>query len=234
MSSRQEDYAPYEPEDAKAQLEAVSRLLERGSRVVDLGAGNGRVALPLAAGGRSVLAVDNDPDALGNKEWEEGHRLEILEEDFLGDSASWMSHAPFDGGLCLGNTLALFLEPRPVALLFERVAGVLEQGGLFLVDDFPVWGWDAVDAGDWQSGTSADGLEQMAWIPGKPLFAYKRGSAVDPAVVEVMPDDRLLRLWSLPELDGIAGNHGFKPARHDPEGLLLIFERAGESSGTSQ
>ena len=58
MSSRQEDYAPYEPEDAKAQLEAVSRLLERGSRVVDLGVQTVGVVAALGAVGDMVDLVD--------------------------------------------------------------------------------------------------------------------------------------------------------------------------------
>ena len=129
--------------------------------------------------------------------------------------------------------MALILDHEEMVDFFRRVGDALQGGGVFLMDDFPVWGWNAVQAGDWSAGISADGTEQLLWLPGEPIFAYRRGQAVDPEAPEVLETDRLLRLWSVSELRFLAERAGFLPPRHDPGGLMLIFEQAPESNGTS-
>lgn len=232
MNDAINDFRVFDPVDAAAQLASVTRLMPGGARVVDLGAGGGRLALPLAAGGRSVLAVDRDEGALGHNGWSDGPRIEPLVEDFLAPGATWASQGPFEGALCLGNTAALILEHESMRVLFERVGRALAADGVFLIDDFPVWGWEAVHAGEWPAGVSEDGTAQLVWVPGEPVFAFRRNDDVDPGTPDVVVGDRLLRLWSLSELGFLANMSGFRPPRHDPAGLVLIFERASESDGT--
>ena len=227
-----DDLRVFDPTDEAAQLQSVLRLVSTGASVVDLGAGGGRIARPLAESGRSVLAVDHSNDALALNSWSDRDGIEPLHEDFLASSSTWQSRGPFEVALCLGNTAALVLEHETMRALFERVSRSLRPDGVFLLDDFPVWGWEAVHAGDWPTGVSEDGSSQLVWVPGEPVFAFRRDQEVDPNTPEIVAGDRLLRLWSLSELSFLANMSGFQPPRHDPAGLMLIFERAPESDGT--
>ena len=145
-----------DPEDHARQLEGVLELATVPSRIVDLGAGFGRVAVPLAKAGASVLAVDLDPVVFESGDWSREEGVTTLVEDMLARDATWHQQGLFQAGLCLGNTLALFTRHQELERLFRRIAASLQPGGCFLVDDFPVWGWEAVQAGDWPAGLSED------------------------------------------------------------------------------
>ena len=225
MTELHDDLHPLDPSEHAAQLAGVLALMPDDARVVDLGSGVGRIAGPLAGSGREVLAVDSDPTALRHERWSEQPGIEPLEEDFLSPDATWQQRGPFDSAVCLGNTLSLILGHEDLACLFERVATSLDAGGSLLVDDFPIWGWDAVHAGDWPSGVSEDGSAQIIWCPGDPIFAFRTGSSVDPESDCLRPGERGLRLWSLSELDFLAGQGGLAAAVHHPEQHLLRFDR---------
>ncbi|MDG2031376.1 MAG: class I SAM-dependent methyltransferase [Phycisphaerales bacterium] len=225
MSDPLDDLHPLDPEDHEQQLEGVLELVASTSRVVDLGAGIGRVARPLAArSGCRLLAVDEDSEVLGRPEWKDAAGVELLVEDLLDQEATWHHRGPFELALCLGNTLALFNHHQLISDLFERLATALSPGGRFLIDDFPVWGWDAVHAGEWPSGLSEDGSAQIVWVPGEPVFAFRTGDAVDPNADSPAPGERLLRLWSLSELEYFARKAGLRGPDHHPDHHLLAFE----------
>lgn len=226
MNDPLDDLHPLDPEEHEQQLVGVLEGLSDGSRVVDLGAGIGRLACPLTARtGCRLLAVDDDPAVLARPEWDQAGRVEFLVEDLLDPEADWYRRGPFDLALCLGNTLALFHDHQQVSTLFARLAESLVPGGRFLIDDFPVWGWDAVHAGDWPSGLNEDGSAQIAWVPGEPLFVFRTGEGVDPESESPVPGERLLRLWSLSELGHLARLHGLEGPEHRPEHHLLGFQR---------
>lgn len=225
MSDFLDDLHPLDPDEHEQQLEGVLEHVSSTSRVVDLGAGIGRLACPLTVrSGCQLLAVDEDPSVLARTEWKEAGSVEFLVEDLLGPGATWHRRGPFDLALCLGNTLALFNDHQLVSTLFERLATALSPGGRFLIDDFPVWGWDAVHAGDWPSGISEDGTAQIVWVPGEPAFAFRTGEGVDPESDHPVPGERQLRLWSLSELGDLARRKGLKGPEHHPRQHLLDFQ----------
>ena len=125
-----DDLRVFDPTDEAAQLQSVLRLVSTGASVVDLGAGGGRIARPLAESGRSVLAVDHSNDALALNSWSERDGIEPLHEDFLAPSSTWQSRGPFEVALCLGNTAALVLEHETMRALFERVSRSLRPDGV--------------------------------------------------------------------------------------------------------
>ena len=60
-----DDYCPLDDETSQIQIEAVlRRAAELNGCVLDIGCGDGRIAIPLARAGRTVLAIDSDPIAL--------------------------------------------------------------------------------------------------------------------------------------------------------------------------
>ena len=226
MNEPFDDLNPLEPAEHAAQLAAVLERSVGVSSAVDLGTGNGRVAIPLSLHtGSSVLAVDRDPSVFAHAGWVEAAAVEHLEEDFLGTDSNWYRRGPFELALCLGNTLSLLLEHQQLDMLFGRLDEALLPGGSFLVDDFPVWGWEAVQAGDWPSGVNEDGSAQILWVPGEPIFAFRTGAEVAPDSDQLHPEERLLRLWSLSELRFLAERRGLRGPFHHSEGHLLEFRR---------
>ena len=223
MNAPESDFEVFDEADAAAQLAGVRSLLSGKTRVADLGAGRGRISIPLANGGASVLAVDRSSEALGSDEWSASSNIQFLHEDFLSPDAHWIHAGPFDVICCLGNTLSLLLESSMVGRLFTFASRAVVPGGLLIFDDVPFWGHELRDPDNWPEGLSPDGAEQLAWVPDPSLFSYRRGEQVDPGRLQPRADERLLRLWSTSELNEYALAEGWAAAVHREEGLIMSF-----------
>ncbi len=140
-----------------------------GGRIIDLGCGTGRVAIPLAARGHRVTAVDLSEAMLrvaGEKAAAAGVRLDRVCANIV--ALDGLRDAAFDTALCLFSTLGMVAGPAAR----QRVAGhayrLLRPGGTFVLHVHARWhhGWtragrrwllhDLVrsalrrpDAGDW-------------------------------------------------------------------------------------
>lgn len=107
--------------------------LARGGRVLELGIGTGRVALPLAARGVSVEGLDASPSMVARlRSKPGGHAIPVT----MGD----MAELPVDGRFHLVyvvfNTFFNLLTQRDQVSCFKRVASVLELGGAFVLECF--------------------------------------------------------------------------------------------------
>ena len=114
-----------------AQFEDLALPSKAGSTAVDLGAGFGLHAIPLARRGFSVLAIDSYRPLLQ----ELGERagalpIRTVNTDLLGFRA--YLNAPADVIVCMGDTLTHLPNHSAVASLFENVAAALDRGGLFV------------------------------------------------------------------------------------------------------
>jgi SAM-dependent methyltransferase len=113
------------------EIEAISPNLSSGITVVDLGAGFGMHAIPLARRGCSVIAVDTSSLLL---EVLRGHAetlpIRAVEDDLL----SFQRHldAKADLVLCMGDTLTHLPDPASVERLFSLVAESLRPDGTFI------------------------------------------------------------------------------------------------------
>jgi SAM-dependent methyltransferase len=119
-------------EQALAQGESdVSEFLNSARCVVDLGAGIGMHAIPLARAGSRVLAIDSSAHLLSKLECaSEGLAIRTVQADIL-DFPAHLSERP-DLILCMGDTLTHLQSLREVDQLFEAVAVALNPGGTFL------------------------------------------------------------------------------------------------------
>lgn len=237
-----DDYCPLDDDTAAMQLEA---LLERTASlvgcIVDLGCGDGRTAIPLARAGRTVLAIDNDPNALDalrakldREDQETRARVTTLHADATALSAQAMREAapqPIAGAICLGHTFMLLHDPLAALQLLRVLHEAMPAKGFFAIDDFPHELWYEVSEGNWQSGIAEmdpqDGsgteLWQMVWKPGDPVIAIRRGSQVDPDEIEILPTDRLHRIYSIGELRLLAACSGFAEPVRSPEEAMIFF-----------
>jgi SAM-dependent methyltransferase len=117
----------------------VARIVEltggsgdRG-RVLELGVGTGRLAVPMALAGLDVHGVDASEAML--------ERLRAKDPDgrvkvTLGEMTADLPDGPFDLALCAYNTLFNLTSPGAQAACFGAVARSLRDGGRFVVEAF--------------------------------------------------------------------------------------------------
>ncbi|MEM8834449.1 MAG: class I SAM-dependent methyltransferase [Planctomycetota bacterium] len=205
-----DDWSPLEPEQHDAQLAAVRTLLPDRARVLDLGAGNGRMASPLARDGHDVIAFERDARAIDALS---AAPIRAIHADFL-DQHAWSALPdPFDAALCLGNTWLEVTDALDALTLARRVRTRLAPGGFFAIDCFVYETWRDVAEGNWQEGLSEDGSAQLVWGEGDAIIAWRTGDAVDPESWGLGASDRPVRLWDLGALRLLAHAAGFS----DPE-----------------
>lgn len=227
-----DDWSPFNEIESAVQIEAVLDLCAtRGvTRVADLGAGSGRVAIPLAEAGVRVLAVDSSEAALDAlrtnvRETNVGGLIEPVRLDVLTGVGSlrFADGERPQAALLLGHTLLEFHDVERAAGLFRALRSMLGDGGLVVVDQFVHDIWADVAEGAWQEGVSEDGGWQMIWTPGDEIVVMRRGEDVDADDWNVREGDRLLRLWSLGSLRLLGLASGWSGPCEDRSGALLLF-----------
>jgi SAM-dependent methyltransferase len=131
--------------DVGATVERVAALAEPlGGRVLELGAGSGRLAIPLAAAGLDVWAVDASATMLERLRAKPGGEAVHAVVDDMADLAAPEVAAPGpDGGgprfavvLCAFNTLFNLTDTAAQARCLRRVAELLAPDGRLLVEAF--------------------------------------------------------------------------------------------------
>jgi predicted RNA methylase len=116
----------------QAEVDAVCPHPSGTHLAVDLGAGFGMHAIPLANIGYSVLAIDGSAILLGTLDRHIGTRpIKTIKEDLL----SFKRHLDGPAALivCMGDTLTHLPDRRSVESLFEHVAESLQVGGTFII-----------------------------------------------------------------------------------------------------
>jgi len=116
----------------QAEVDAVCPHPTKANLAVDLGAGFGMHAIPLANLGYSVLAIDSSGTLLEVLDGHVGTRpIKTVKDDLL----AFKRHldAPAALIVCMGDTLTHLPDRQAVQGLFDNVAGSLEDGGTFIV-----------------------------------------------------------------------------------------------------
>lgn len=231
MTDPAADWFPLDPDEHERQLAALRRRLAPAPRrVLDVGAGDGRIARPLAADGHTLLALDRDPDAL--RACAAPNITTILTDVLIPDALATIE-APIDAALCLGHTFLLFADPDDaLALLRSLRPRLAPRAGFLAIDAFPRPLWREVADGNWQEGLSQDGFLQLLWAPGDNVIALREGDDVRPDDWTITPADTPLRLWTLADLALLARLAGYDPPEeHESENLILFRPRdAGDST----
>lgn len=222
-----DDWSPLDEGESAVQIEALLDLCAaRGwTRIVDIGCGDGRVAVPLAEAGVRVLALDTDLEAIHAVGAHGLAHIEARRADALDPACPFVfsDGSRAQAAVVLGHTLMEFHDVGRAADLFARLRAALEPDGAIVVDNAPRDVWRDVAEGAWQEGVSEDGAWQMVWAEGDALVAMRRGSEVDDEDWQVREGDRLLRLWSLGALRLLALASGWAEPREDRSGALLVF-----------
>ena len=115
-------------EDVDGEARLADALLPRHGRVLDAGAGMGRVAAALAARGHDVVAIEPDP-VLIEQAGATYPGLGVEQRDIL---QLRPEDGPFDLVVCVGNVMIFLAEGSERAAL-AALASVLGEGGRILV-----------------------------------------------------------------------------------------------------
>lgn len=195
--------------DTAACVAAVARLA-RGGRVLEMGAGTGRLALPLAAAGVEVWALDASRAMLAALATKPGSGdLRLL----LGDMARppLRPGAGFAVVLCAFNSLFNLPDAAEQQLCLEAAASLLASTGRLVVEtSLPA---DAGDCGEFDSdgvdvrALEADRVVLSAWRH-DPATQHISGQMIDIGTAGIR-----LRPWHLhyrtpPQLDAAARRAG--------------------------
>jgi len=124
--------------EADAEIVAtLAGLIRRGSRVLDVGCGYGRVALPLARLGYRVDGIDVSPEMI------EAARQAAREESLeVGLSLGSMTRLPsedaaYDAVICLWSAFNELLDESEQRAATREMRRVLRPGGLLLIEGRP-------------------------------------------------------------------------------------------------
>lgn len=217
-----DDWFPLDAEEHERQVAALLDLLAPAPRrILDLGAGDGRIARPLTESGHTVIAIDSDADAVARCA---RAGIEARTGDFRDASLDLtVAGAAPDAALLLGHTFLLLDDPLHALALLRRLGAALAPGGLVVLDNFCDDLWREVHDGAWQEGVSEDGDLQIVWAPGEPVFTLRAGDAVDPDDWAIRPGERRMRLYSRGELRLLAAASGLDGPENDPTGALCCF-----------
>lgn len=107
--------------------------LSGGGRVLELGIGTGRVALPLASRGVAVEGIDASPSMIARLRAKPGGTSVPVT---IGDMEELAVDGPFALVYVVFNTLFGLLRQEAQVACFWRVAEVLQPGGAFVVECF--------------------------------------------------------------------------------------------------
>ena len=119
-------------EAGRAEIDALDLHLPAGALVIDLGAGFGMHAIPLARAGARVIAVDSSEQLLGELRRLAGDlSITLVRDDLLSFRAHVNEKA--DLVLCMGDTLTHLPEHTNLDFLIQEVAESLVPGGRFVI-----------------------------------------------------------------------------------------------------
>jgi SAM-dependent methyltransferase len=114
-----------------ATLEVITSAVAPPARVLDFGAGTGRLALPLAARGYEVTAVDTSAQMLAVLAQKPGAARVVTHVGRMQDFTTEQGH---DLATCVFTVLLYLLTEEDLAQSIAAAARALRPGGQFLID----------------------------------------------------------------------------------------------------
>jgi len=194
-----------------------------GGPILELAVGSGRVAVPLAAAGHSVVGVDVDPSMLARARSfadRQGVEVELVEGDLTGAAglAPVASAGPYNLAIVALNSILLVASADGQRAALGAMAASLAPGGLAVVDT-----WLATPA----ELAALDGRLSLEWLRTDP----ETGREVTKYVSAWHdPVRRLVTLTTIFE-EGDPGGSTVRWTRQYPMRQVTVDELIGYATG---
>lgn len=112
-------------------VDSIQEFTPIKSRIVDFGAGTGRIALPIAKTGRHVTAVEPCSEMLQVLHSKQGETVIDVVNCSMAD---FTSNQPYDFGICVFTVLIYLLDEIELEASFSAAAKVLMPGAKLMID----------------------------------------------------------------------------------------------------
>ena len=112
-------------------IEVVKRWQSTPAKIVDFGAGTGRLAIPLANSGYTVTAVDPSSKMLEALKRKDG-ALHV--KTVNSEMQNFVANDPYDMALCVFTVIAYFAEREDLIRALSSAYESLKPGGFLLID----------------------------------------------------------------------------------------------------
>jgi len=120
----------------RKQLAFIREFLpHEGFRIVDIGGGNGRLAVPLADLGHKVTVVDESKLAMDLLSKEKHPNIECIHSDIL----SFKTPSPFD--VAIAVDCIKHMTNIPITTLFSKIGHLLSPNGVFILVEINTGSW---------------------------------------------------------------------------------------------
>lgn len=127
----QEDFGEFYNWLTETTVDVVCGLLPAGARIIDFGAGTGRMALPLAEAGYRITAVEPSAPMLDRLRAAAAGTGITCVQSTLQDHAGSVQH---DLALCVFTVVIYLLDEAALRAAMHSVRRSLKPGGLLLID----------------------------------------------------------------------------------------------------
>lgn len=185
-----------------ATVQQITACIKPPARVLDFGAGTGRLSLPLASMGYEVHAVEPSQEMINQLTGKPGGdkvtSTECLMQDF-------QTNNPYDMAVCVFTVLLYLLDEESLDKSIQAAANALLPGGLFLID-VPT---KLVFNGFYIANSEID--RKVSISPhGDDLFHYEETTSLHSQGNTVSYSDQfLIRYWHVDYVKKVLSKHGF-------------------------
>jgi SAM-dependent methyltransferase len=183
-------------------IKQVESRVRPPARVIDFGAGTGRLSIPLAAKGYRVTAVEPCQEMLTQLRLKPGSE-EI--DTVTARMQDFQSSEPFDMALCVFTVLLYLLDDASLNASLQAASNALRPGGLLLLD-IPVIG---VFEG-YQTNTPEVQRSVQISPQGMDLYLYQEETRVQYKNHSARYSDQfLIRYWEVEHVMAVLARYGF-------------------------
>ena len=112
-------------------IEQIKESVRLPARIVDFGAGTGRLSIPLSACGYEVLAVEPCEEMLNQLSQKPGG---ASISTFIGKMQDFQTDTYFDMAICVFTVLLYLLDDISLKKSIQAASNALRPGGLMLID----------------------------------------------------------------------------------------------------
>jgi SAM-dependent methyltransferase len=127
----QEEFGKLYQSLTDATIASIETLVPAGARIVDFGAGTGRLSVPLAGMGYAVTAVEpSGPMLEVLRSRDTAQRVTCVEDDLQ----HFRAESGFDLALCLFTVVSYLLDAAALREALESASAALKPGGKMLID----------------------------------------------------------------------------------------------------